>query len=73
MPAAVMMIGTIIGEISRLMIGIRHGMWGRLRPSAASVPSRVASSVAAMPMMKLFLIEWIHCSFANMSWYQRNE
>ena len=73
MPAAVMMIGTIIGEMRRLMIGSRHGMCGRLRPSAARVPSRVASKVAETPMTKLFLIEWIHCSLASMSRYQRSE
>ena len=48
-------------------------MCGRLRPSAARVPSRVASTVAETPMRKLFLIEWIHCSLANMSRYQRSD
>ena len=60
MPAAVMISGTIMGEIRSAMMGVRHGMWERLSPSAARVPRVVASSVAMAPMKKLFLIESIH-------------
>ncbi len=61
MPAAVMISGTIMGEMRTAMMGVRHGMWARLSLSAARVPSVVAHQVVAMmPMKKLFLMERIH-------------
>ena len=49
-----MMIGTIIGEISSAMIRRRYGISGRLRPSAAVVPRTVARSVAQNPIHSEF-------------------
>jgi hypothetical protein len=40
-----MITGTIIGEISTLMIDVRAGKLARLRPNAASVQSVVAMTV----------------------------
>ena len=53
MPAAVMMIGTIIGDISTAMINRLNGIWDRLRPTAASVPSDVAINVEHIAIKKL--------------------
>ena len=48
-----MMIGTIIGDISTAMINRLNGMWDRLKPIAASVPSEVAINVEHIAMKKL--------------------
>ena len=53
MPAAVIMIGTIIGDISTAMINRLNGMWDRLRPTAASVPSDLAINVEQIAINKL--------------------
>ena len=73
MPVAVIMIGTIIGDISTAIIGVRNGREGRLNPRAARVPSAVAGSVAAMAMTKLFFIAWVHCGLSSISRYQRRD
>ena len=46
MPAAEMISGTIIGEISIAMIARRKGTCGWLRPIAASVPKDTERRVA---------------------------
>ena len=46
MPAAEMMSGTIIGEISTAMIAPRNGTWLCDSPMAASVPRLTESRVA---------------------------
>ena len=48
-----MMIGTIIGDISTAMINRLNGMWERLKPTAASVPSDVAINVENIAIKKL--------------------
>ena len=48
-----MMIGTIIGDINTAMINRLNGMWERLRPTAASVPSDVAINVENIAIKKL--------------------
>src|SRR5262245_36317032 len=68
-----MMIGTIMGEISRLMIRVRNGITDRLRPSAAAVPSTVATRVEQMPMMKLLPTAMFHSLLEKKSAYQRSE
>ena len=73
MPAAEMMIGTIIGEIRIAMATRRKGMYERLRPSAASVPRMVAREVAKTAIMMLFFADCSHCRLSMMSWYQRSE
>ena len=62
MPDAVMTNGTISGEIIRAMTVRRKGMCSRLKPRAASVPSVVASPVAAMAIMKLLMVPTFHLS-----------
>jgi hypothetical protein len=62
-----------MGEIS---IAIRMPLPRKsdlFRPTAASVPSTVAMTVAAGATMKLFLAARIHSSEANRFWYQRSE
>ena len=48
-----MTIGTIIGDISTAMINRLNGMWERLKPTAASVPSDVAITVEHIAIKKL--------------------
>ena len=48
-PTAMMMIGTIIGEIRMAVISRRYGISGRDSPRAASVPRNVARTVAQSP------------------------
>ena len=48
-----MIIGTIIGDISTAMIKRLNGMWDRLKPTDASVPSDVAISVEHIAIKKL--------------------
>ena len=59
-PDAVMIKGTIIGEINIAIITALNGMLGLLKPKAATVPSAVAKNVAEIPMIKLFLVPNIH-------------
>tara|TARA_B100000029_G_scaffold104302_1_gene94822 strand:+ start:1214 stop:1615 length:402 start_codon:yes stop_codon:yes gene_type:complete len=60
MPAAVIIKGTIIGEISIAIIKPLYGMCGLLRPRAAIVPKVVAIKVAVIPMKKLLTVPVIH-------------
>ena len=53
-PEAVIMSGTISGEIIMAIINLRKGMTGRLRPNAARIPSVVARIVAVIPILRLF-------------------
>ena len=54
--------GTIIGEINIAIIVPLNGMFRLLKPKAATVPNAVAKNVAAIPMIKLFLVPSIHLS-----------
>jgi hypothetical protein len=54
MPEAVMMRGTIRGEIMTAIIVLRNGVYTRLRESDARVPRVVAKKVANIAMNKLF-------------------
>lgn len=73
MPAAEIIMGTIIGDISTLMIVTRKGVYGRLNPHAPKVPKVVANIVEKNPMMKLFLIECSHWGLLRKSRYHRSE
>ena len=73
MPAALMMIGTMRGEISSAVRGRRQGSAGLDRPRAASVPSTVASTVADTPMIREFSAAFCHCSPKITCSYQRRE
>ena len=81
---AVIISGTIRGEIMIAIIALRNGMYGRLRPSAAIIPSVVARKVAIIPMKRLFCAPKIHLSLQTVvipgseqspirSLYQRKE
>ena len=48
-----MMIGTIIGDKSTAMINRMNGIWDRLKPIAAIVPSEVAINVEHIAIKKL--------------------
>ena len=69
-PEAIITNGTIIGDISKAIIGRRNGISLRDKPIAASVPKPVASSVANIPIIKLFFIDLIHCELAQRSVHQ---
>jgi hypothetical protein len=73
MPAAEMISGTIIGEISSPMIMPRNGMCLRDSPSAAMVPSVVAIRVAKMAMITELRTEVSHEVLEKKSLYQRIE
>ncbi|MCY1534734.1 hypothetical protein D9M68_701160 [compost metagenome] len=68
-----MISGTIIGDSSRAVMKRRKGISSLARPTAAQVPSTVATRVAKMPMMKLFLIARIQRGSVNTWSYQRSE
>ena len=55
------------------MISALAGMFGRLSPSAATVPSAVAIIVEAIEMMNELAIEFIHSLEPNNASYQRSE
>ena len=55
------------------MIVVRNGMWARLRPSAATVPSTVARIVAKNAMMTLFFTAPCQFRLVKKSLYQRVE
>ena len=59
-PAAVIIKGTIIGDIKIAIINALNGICGLLSPSAAIVPKLVARNVDAIPTIKLFLTPSIH-------------
>ena len=60
MPAAVIIKGTIIGDISTAIIIPLKGICGLLRPRAAKVPRDVAITVAVIPIKKLLTVPVIH-------------
>jgi hypothetical protein len=60
MPAAVIIKGTIIGEIKIDIISPLYGICGLLRPNAAKVPRAVARRVDIVPIKKLFTVPIIH-------------
>ena len=68
-----MMIGTIMGEIRVLITSVRNGIAERLRPSAAVVPSMVATIVEQMAMTKLLPTARFHSLLPKNSAYQRSE
>ena len=71
MPAAVITIGMMIGEIRIAIMAVLPRKSARLRPSAASVPRVVATRVAKMPTMMLFFRPSSHWSLVKNSSYQR--
>ena len=66
-----MMTGTTIGEISIASTSACAGKRARQIPSAAMVPSTVASTVADVPMIRLFLSESSQKGDVKKSLYQR--
>src|SRR5262245_61215363 len=62
-----------MGEISTAMIAARYGMFGRDRPSAATVPSVVDRMVLKNAMMTLFLTAVFQRSLMKNSSYQRSD
>ena len=62
--------GTIIGDIRRAIMGLRKGISLRDNPIAAKVPRPVASNVARIPIIKLFLIDLIHWELFHKSDHQ---
>ena len=81
-PAAVMISGTIIGEIISAIIKRLNGICLLDKPSAANVPKTLAKKVAKIAMIALFLKPIIHLSvqtvvpefseqIPNISLYQR--
>ena len=61
-PAAVMIRGTIIGEIISAIIKRLNGIFGFDNPRAASVPNTLAKKVAKTAIKALFLMPIIHLS-----------
>ena len=70
---AEMMTGTMIGEISRLMMMPRAGKRGRLSPRAASVPRMVETSVTETATMMLIFRAEVHRTLVKKSSYQRKD
>ena len=70
MPVAVMTRGTIIGDISRLVMKLRNGISGRDRPKAAKVPMEVARAVEQRAYQNEFLMARIHVAFSHISCHQ---
>jgi hypothetical protein len=62
MPAAVIISGTIIGEIINAIINRLKGICRFDKPSAARVPNTLAKKVAKTAIKALFLIPIIHLS-----------
>ena len=73
MPTAEMISGVTIGDSSIPMIAVRPGIAALDRPSAATVPSTVASAVAAAPMTRLLTSARSHSSSPATLRYQRSE
>ena len=73
MPAAEIITGVTIGEISSPMARRRPGMAGLDSPSAARVPSAVASAVEAAPMIRLLTSARVQASSSTICRYQRRE
>ena len=68
-----MITGVTMGEIRRPVMKRRAGMAGLDNPSAASVPSAVASRVAETPITRLFTRPRVHASFSTISRYHRSD
>ena len=68
-----MITGVTIGEISSAVTKRRIGIAGLASPSAASVPSVVASAVAATPISRLLASGPVHVPPAAISRYQRSD
>ena len=66
-----MITGTTMGEISNASTSAWPGKRARQMPSAASVPSTVAASVAELPTMRLFHTDGNQKVEVKKSWYQR--
>src|SRR5438270_6043620 len=73
MPIAVMMTGTMSGEMSSPTTMGLNLKSARASPSAASVPSGVAMAIVAMPTTMLFRSAGSHREDVKKSSYQRNE
>jgi hypothetical protein len=71
MPSAVITKGRIIGEMTSAMTRPRPGKRPRAMPSAAMVPSTVATSAAEVPTMKVLRIDSRHALEAKNWSYQR--
>ncbi len=66
-----MITGTTIGEIRIASTSACAGKRARQMPSAASVPSTVASTVAEMPTIRLFFSDGSQNDEVKKSSYQR--
>ena len=73
MPTAVITTGTTMGEISMLMTAVRKGKFERLRPSAARVPRKVASTVVLQATKIEFCSAPCQRSVRKKSSYQRSD
>jgi hypothetical protein len=71
MPSAVITKGRIIGEMTSAMRMLRPKKRPRAMPSAAMVPSTVATSAAVVPTMKVLRIDSRQVLEAKNSSYQR--
>ena len=65
--------GTTMGIRKVVRMALAKGSWLPRRPSAASVPSTVATMVAPEPMIRLLTIERRHTSLSCNSANQREE
>jgi hypothetical protein len=65
--------GTIMGEISTAVSAVLPGNSARTRPTDASVPSAIATTVAAGDTMRLFITDRPHTGEVKNSSYQRSE
>ena len=70
---AMMMTGTIIGDIRSATTSCFKAKLLRTSPSAASVPSTMDSMVVATPMIMLFFSDNIQRGELMKSSYQRSE
>ncbi len=68
-----MISGVTSGEINNPVSNVRPGIAGCASPSAARVPSRVVSRVAATPMVMLFTSARCHSSSPATPRYQRSD
>ena len=73
MPTPAMITGVIIGEMSNADTIRRPGIAGCASPNAAAAPSTVATTVAEIPMTRLFNRGRVHSSPSKMLRYQRSE
>jgi hypothetical protein len=68
-----MMCGTIIGESRKPVINPFSGKFARVNPSAARVPSEVASTTTAPAIVNVFWIESRQAGDEKNSWYHCSE